>query len=76
MLNVNDTDPAGILSAVHELLAQVYKPAIHSLDDWGALNETPHGRKTSRAFLDSYDNFLQFLQGLRLPLSAAFLAFC
>lgn len=56
------TKDAGILSAFETIMSKVYQPALLSLKNWGDLDTTPQGRKTKKHFLDSYDNFMQYLK--------------
>lgn len=41
----------------------MFQPAVEALDNWGALAETPHGKKTKQNFLDSFDSFIQYMDG-------------
>ena len=45
------------------VLSKMVQPAVEALDNWGALAETPHGKKTKQNFLDSFDSFIQYMDG-------------
>ncbi|XP_077985364.1 dynein axonemal heavy chain 8-like [Glandiceps talaboti] len=61
---------AGVLEAVQKTVTQVYKPVIHTWEQWGELSETPQGKKMLLSFQDSFDGFLQFLEGAIIGVSA------
>ncbi|XP_019624088.1 PREDICTED: dynein heavy chain 8, axonemal-like [Branchiostoma belcheri] len=56
----------GIIQAVQALLSQIYRPFLHGTHSWGQMGDTPCGMKAKREFLDSYDNFLHFLDAAQL----------
>ncbi|XP_071944820.1 dynein axonemal heavy chain 8-like [Antedon mediterranea] len=60
-----------VLPAIQQLLMKVHNPAAHALDDWGALSETPIGKKTRQNFLDSFDTFIDFINGAKTSISGA-----
>lgn len=65
-LDTTGTGKLTVLPGVHQVLSKIYKPAVHSMEDWGALGDTPHGKKTQKNFLDSFDGFMQYV-GSKLP---------
>ncbi|XP_033641432.1 dynein heavy chain 8, axonemal-like [Asterias rubens] len=69
-----DTTGAGkltVLPGVHRVLSKIYKPAVHSMGDWGALGDTPHGKKTHKSFLDSFDGFMLYVGSAQTNVSGA-----
>ena len=50
-----------VLPGIQQVLSKVFKPAVHALENWGALGETPHGKKTHKNFLDSFEGFMQYV---------------
>ncbi|XP_070548103.1 dynein axonemal heavy chain 8-like [Ptychodera flava] len=70
MMEVSARGNGGVLDAVQQLLTRVYKPAIHKWNEWGELKHTPQGKKMQLSFLDSFDGFLQFLDGALVGVSA------
>ncbi|XP_033097873.1 dynein heavy chain 5, axonemal-like [Anneissia japonica] len=60
-----------VLPALQQLLSKVHNPAAHALRNWGALSETPHGKKTKQIFLDSFDTFIDFINGAKTSISGA-----
>ncbi|XP_077869965.1 dynein axonemal heavy chain 8-like [Saccoglossus kowalevskii] len=54
---------ACILEAIKKTMTLIYKPSINAIDNWGEMTETPQGKKMRRSFIESFDGFIQFLDG-------------
>jgi hypothetical protein len=63
ILDGTNTGRLTVLPAIKMVLNKMANPAINALGNWGALAETPHGKKTKQNFLDSFDSFLQYMDG-------------
>ncbi|XP_063956179.1 dynein axonemal heavy chain 8-like [Lytechinus pictus] len=70
-LDTNQSGKLTILPAAKQALNTIFKPALNALTSWGALSETPHGKKTKKNFCDSYENFIHFLNGAQINVSGA-----
>jgi len=54
----------GIIGVLEEYLSSVLRPALKAIPNWGELEKSPSGKKLSRAFIDTVDNFIGSLHGL------------
>ncbi|XP_022239106.1 dynein heavy chain 8, axonemal-like [Limulus polyphemus] len=53
---------AGFLTAVCEILDQLYGPCIKNSKKWGQLSSTLHGRHNRKDFMDKFDHFYKFFE--------------
>ena len=64
MLNFGSFDMKGkssVLPCIQELMTLVYKPAMKVNENIGDLAKTPQGKQTYSRFLDTVDQFVQYL---------------
>ncbi|XP_072136268.1 dynein axonemal heavy chain 8-like [Mobula birostris] len=61
----------GILTGAVNILENIFLPAISACGNWGALNQSIHGEREKKAFKDTINGYITFLNGTKISLEKA-----
>ena len=60
---INVAEAGSLIPALKKHFTKIYLPAIEAMSNWGQLTETPQGLHTRKEFVESLDNFANFIEG-------------